>query len=72
MPFEDEIKKRYDYTQKWMRRLDETEGGLANFSKVSSMRVKKRRKGADVPLAMDYMTVLLLCTSYEVYVTRGN
>jgi 1,4-alpha-glucan branching enzyme len=34
-PFKDAIRRRYDLTQQWIKKLDQTEGGLATFSKVS-------------------------------------
>lgn len=35
MPFTGEIKKRHDNTKQWNQKLNQTENGLANFSKVS-------------------------------------
>lgn len=33
-PFKDEIKKRFSKTQDWIKKIDETEGGLEKFSRV--------------------------------------
>lgn len=32
-PFKDALRARYSHAQKWMKTLDDTEGGLNNFSK---------------------------------------
>ncbi len=33
-PFKDTFKRRYSKAQEWIKRIDETEGGLDKFSKV--------------------------------------
>ena len=33
-PFQDSLKRRYAKAQDWIKRIDETEGGLAKFSRV--------------------------------------
>jgi len=33
-PFKEAIKRRYAKAQEWIKKLDETEGGLEKFSKV--------------------------------------
>ncbi len=32
-PFKDALRSRYSHAQKWIRAIDETEGGLEKFSK---------------------------------------
>jgi len=33
-PFKEELKKRYSKAQDWIKKIDETEGGLDKFSRV--------------------------------------
>jgi hypothetical protein len=33
-PFEDVFKRRFGKAQEWIKKIDETEGGLEKFSKV--------------------------------------
>jgi hypothetical protein len=33
-PFKDSLKKRYAKAQDWIKKIDETEGGLEKFSRV--------------------------------------
>jgi len=33
-PFQDALKRRFSKAQEWIKRIDETEGGLDKFSKV--------------------------------------
>lgn len=33
-PFQDSLKRRFNKTQEWVKKLNETEGGLDKFSKV--------------------------------------
>ncbi len=33
-PFKEELKKRYSTAQDWIKKIDETEGGLEKFSRV--------------------------------------
>lgn len=33
-PFKDALRTRYSHAQKWLRTIDEKEGGLEKFSKV--------------------------------------
>ena len=32
-PFKDALRARYSHAQKWIKKIDETEGGLGQFSK---------------------------------------
>ena len=34
-PFQDALKRRFSRAQEWIKTIDETEGGLDKFSKVS-------------------------------------
>jgi len=34
-PFQDSLRRRFSKTQEWIKKLNETEGGLDKFSKVS-------------------------------------
>jgi hypothetical protein len=38
-PFKDALKSRFSKAQKWIKTIDETEGGLEKFSRVSSSHV---------------------------------
>jgi len=33
-PFKEDLKKRFSLAQKWIKTIDETEGGLEKFSRV--------------------------------------
>jgi 1,4-alpha-glucan branching enzyme len=41
-PFKDALKRRFSKTQNWIKKLQETEGGLDKFSKVGSSRLPFR------------------------------
>ena len=58
-PFQDSLKRRYAKAQDWIKRIDETEGGLDKFSKVLcafdlprtydlSQLANSSRQGADI------------------------
>jgi 1,4-alpha-glucan branching enzyme len=34
-PFKDSLRKRFSLAQEWIKKIDETEGGLEKFSRVS-------------------------------------
>src|SRR5215469_15958201 len=38
-PFKVAIKRRFDEAQKWVKKIDDTEGGLENFTKVNKVRL---------------------------------
>jgi hypothetical protein len=38
-PFKESLKARYSNAQKWIKKIDETEGGLEKFSRVGPPRV---------------------------------
>lgn len=44
-PFKDSLKRRFSKTQEWVTKLNETEGGLDKFSKVSLPSYILRRLG---------------------------
>jgi len=41
-PFTDALRKRYSKAQQWIKLIDEHEGGLEKFSRVSSVSVSRR------------------------------
>jgi len=38
-PFKESLKARYSNAQKWIKKIDETEGGLEKFSRVGPPRM---------------------------------
>lgn len=36
-PFKDALKSRFSKAQQWIKKIDETEGGLEKFSRVRSL-----------------------------------
>jgi 1,4-alpha-glucan branching enzyme len=36
-PFKEALKRRYSKAQEWIKKIDETEGGLDKFSKVCAV-----------------------------------
>lgn len=42
-PFKDALKSRFSKAQKWIKTIDETEGGMEKFSRVRTYLVVLRR-----------------------------
>jgi hypothetical protein len=40
-PFKDALKSRFSKAQQWIKKIDETEGGLEKFSRVSSTQLRQ-------------------------------
>lgn len=40
-PFKEELKKRYSKAQDWIKKIDETEGGLDKFSRVGTPQLMR-------------------------------
>ena len=38
-PFKDALKSRYSKAQQWIKTIEETEGGLEKFSRVSTVQL---------------------------------
>jgi hypothetical protein len=47
-PFKDSLKRRFSKTQEWIKKLNETEGGLDKFSKVRIDSCIRQGYSADI------------------------